>query len=64
MTSVSTTAVVPVVPMATQLVANGHTIWDSEVTPVSAVPVEAVATEGTAGLASTTTAVLTPPTWS
>ena len=57
----STAAPLAVVPMATQLTADGHTIWDSEVTPVRAVPVLAAATDGTDGLASTITGVLTPP---
>jgi hypothetical protein len=57
----STAAPVDVVPMATQLTADGHTIWDSEVTPVRAVPVLAAATDGPDGLAWTITGVLTPP---
>lgn len=60
--STRTTAPVAVVPIATHVVADGHAICDSEVTPVRAEPVEAVASEGVAGLASTITPVLTPPT--
>src|SRR5580704_2535030 len=57
----STAAPVAVVPMATQLTADGHTIWESDVTPVRAVPVLAAATDGPDGLASMMTGVLTPP---
>ena len=52
MVSIRTTAPVAVVPMATQVVADGQVICESEVTPVSAVPVEAVLSEGVEGLAS------------
>ncbi len=62
MVSDRTTAPVAVVPMATQLVAVGHAICDSDVTPVRAEAVDAVASEGVAGLASMITPLLTPPT--
>jgi hypothetical protein len=62
MVSTKATAPEAVVPMATQFVAEGQVICDREVTPVSAVPVAAVASAGVAGLASTMMPVLTPPT--
>ena len=61
MVSESTAAPVAVVPMATQLTADGQTIWESEVTPVRAVPVAAVVSDGVDGLASMITGVVTPP---